>query len=163
MQILFFKYVNSLLPFLFSAWGYFRPRWASWSADWQCLLGALLSGAWHTARRADALRQNHRRRRRLLQHLLQRDGRRETRSPSCVCRPGAYCRRLVNQCKVMSFPSVVVWFCGVWVFGFVGWELLDCCSWSAIVKRECLMTKSFPCNSPTNIIIVVVVNWGKML
>ena len=90
-QILFLQRVKSLLPFLFSAWGYLHPRWTSWCTNWQCLLGALLSGAWHTARRADALRQNHRRRRRLLQHLLQRDGRRETRSPCRVCRPGAYC------------------------------------------------------------------------
>ena len=89
------------------AWVYLRPRWASWSADWQCLLGALLSGAWHTARRTDALRQNHRRWRWLLQHLLQWDGRRETRSPRRVYWPRAYCRGLVHRCEQLYYAHAI--------------------------------------------------------
>ena len=141
------KYIcKQFISLSFSAWGHLYPRWTSWSADWECLLGALLSGAWHTARRADALRQNHRRRRRLLQHLLQRDRRREARSPSCVYRPGAYCRRLVHQWKFLSF-------CGVVLGGF-------CCSQNVFAARPIklyfIATAWYPSNMHGGIIHLVV-------
>uniref|UniRef100_A0A1I8HG67 Tubulin_C domain-containing protein n=2 Tax=Macrostomum lignano TaxID=282301 RepID=A0A1I8HG67_9PLAT len=46
------------------------PRRPGRCPNRQRLLGAVLPGAWHPARRPDALRQDHRRRRRLFQHLL---------------------------------------------------------------------------------------------
>ncbi|KAH8612123.1 Tubulin FtsZ family GTPase domain [Trypanosoma vivax] len=53
------------------------------------LLGALLPGARHPARRRDAVRQDDRRRGRCVQHLLLRDRCRQARAARCVPRPGA--------------------------------------------------------------------------
>jgi hypothetical protein len=43
--------------FFFSEGVHFCPRWSGRLPDWQRLLGALLSGAWHPTRRPDAVRQ----------------------------------------------------------------------------------------------------------
>ena len=71
------------------AWMYFCPRWASRSSDRKCLLGVVLFGAWNSAWWPDAERQDHRRRRRFLQHVFQRDWIRKARSPRRVRRLGA--------------------------------------------------------------------------
>ena len=76
---------------LFSAWMYQYPRRPGRSADWQCMLGVVLSGAWHPAGRTDAEWQDDWRWWRLVQHVLQRDWRRQTCTQSCVRRPRANC------------------------------------------------------------------------
>ena len=45
---------------------YFNSRWTSRRTDWKRLLGTVLPRTWHTARWANALGQNHRRRRRFV-------------------------------------------------------------------------------------------------
>ena len=35
---------------IFSAWMYLCSCWSSWLPNWQCLLGAVLLGAWNSAR-----------------------------------------------------------------------------------------------------------------
>mmetsp|Transcript_49063 Transcript_49063/g.138591 ORF Transcript_49063/g.138591 Transcript_49063/m.138591 type:complete len:226 (+) Transcript_49063:163-840(+) len=57
------------------------------------MLGAVLPGARHPAGRADAERQDHRRRRRRVQHVLLGDRRREARAAGRLRRPGAHRHR----------------------------------------------------------------------
>ena len=72
---------------------YLHPYRPGRSPDGQCLLGVVLPGARHPARRTDAQWQDNRRRRWLLQHVLQWDGSRETRAKSRVCWFGTHCCR----------------------------------------------------------------------
>lgn len=67
---------------------YFRAHRAGWGADRERLLGTLLSGTRNPARWTDAVRQDHRRRRRFVQHVLQRDRGRETRAQGRLRRFG---------------------------------------------------------------------------
>ena len=76
-----------------AAWMYLCPRWPSRSSDWKCLLGVVLLGAWNSAWRPDAERQDYRRRRRFLQHVFQRDWSRKTCSSRRVCWFGTNCCR----------------------------------------------------------------------
>ena len=78
-----------------AAWVHFCSCGASRGADWQCLLGVVLSGAWHPAWWTNAFWQNHRRRRRFLQHFLQRDWCWEACSPSRFRGSGTDCCRCV--------------------------------------------------------------------
>lgn len=81
---------NWFCLFFFSAGMHFCPCWPGWCADWQCLLGTVLSGAWNSARWADAQWQNYWRWRWLLQYLLQWDWGWETCASSCFCGSGTY-------------------------------------------------------------------------
>ena len=76
---------------------YLGARGAGRSADGQRLLGAVLPGARHLPGWQDALRQDHGRWRRLLQHLLQRDRIRQARAPRHLRGPGAHRCRSVGQ------------------------------------------------------------------
>ena len=91
---------------LSTAWVHLRPRWPGRCPDRQCLLGAVLPGARYPAWRPDALRQDHRRRRRLLQHLLQRDRRRQARASRRLRRPGAH-----RRWSVAESSAYWVWRC----------------------------------------------------
>ena len=90
---------------------YLGARGAGRSADGQRLLGAVLPGARHLPGWQDALRQDHGRWRRLLQHLLQRDRLRQARAPRHLRGPGAHrCRSVGQGCgevrdtiRVLSF------------------------------------------------------------
>ena len=73
------------------AWVHQRSCRPGRSPDGQRLLGAVLSGAWHPAWWSDAERQNHWRRRRLVQHVLQRDWSRQTRATCCLRWPWTHC------------------------------------------------------------------------
>ena len=104
-----------------------RARGAGGRPDGQHLLGAVLPGARHPARRPDALRQDHRRGGRLLQHLLQRDGGRQARPQGRVRGPGAHRHRYDGGRLVdatFSNGSLSGWFnvvkhCSVISFNFL--------------------------------------------
>ena len=87
-----------------SAWMYLRPRGPGWRADGQCMLGAVLPGAWHPAWWTDAFGQNHWRGRWLVQHFLQWNWCWQTCTKSCVHRPWTHCCRWV-RCS----PADVHW------------------------------------------------------
>ena len=82
--------------FLFAAGVHLCPRRPSRMPNRQCLLGAVLLGAWDSAGRTDAVRQDHRRGRRQLQHLLLRDGGWKTRPEGRLRGSGAHRCRYVG-------------------------------------------------------------------
>ena len=72
---------------------YLHPCRPSRCPDGQLLLGAVLPGARHPARRYDAQRHLGRKGERRLQHILQRDRQRQARAACRVRRPRAFRRR----------------------------------------------------------------------
>ena len=70
MGVLTFRH---LFPLFSAARMYFHPRGSGRRADWQCLLGAVLSGARNPAGRSDANQGRETRQPGLIHHLLQRD------------------------------------------------------------------------------------------
>lgn len=85
----------SLSSFSLSAWVHLCPRRPGWCSDGEHLLGALLSGARHPARRPDAQPQACGRPRWLVHHLLQWDWGWEVCPQSHICWPGTHCHRSV--------------------------------------------------------------------
>jgi len=78
---------------------YLSPHRPGRCADRQRLLGAVLPGTWHSAGRTDALGQDCWRRRRQLQHVLQRDRRWQTCAAGRVRGSGAHsCRWVCCSC-----------------------------------------------------------------
>ena len=88
-----------------AAWMHFCSCGTSWGADWQCLLGIVLFGAWHPAWWTNAFWQNHRWRRRFFQYFLQWDGSWEACPSSCLRGSGTNCCRCVH---FYSFGKVMI-------------------------------------------------------
>ena len=97
------RILGSLLTCFCTAWVYLCSYWSSRRSDWKCLLGVVLLGAWNSAWWSDAERQDCRRGRWFLQHVFQRNRRRETCSSRCVYWFRTHCSRWDAFCKLQVF------------------------------------------------------------
>ena len=98
---------------VYVAWVHFRTHWTSWCPNWQCLLGALLPGAWHPTWWHYAIRQSSWRR--LFQYLFHRDRCWKACTPSNLCGFGTFCNWWGPH---WNLPSIVPsWAADVWQGG----------------------------------------------